>query len=113
MHGRGDQRFARSKRSERPLVGSVNSACESGAGLGQVPEQSVPGSDPDLSTASSGRYVTRFTFCDERAPDSVALGYLDCRVEALNWRAEAPRLASWLATLARRPSWQATEPVDG
>ena len=82
MHGRGDQRFARSKRSERPLVGSVNSACESSAGLGHVPEQSVPGSDPDLSTASSGRYVTGSTFCDERATDSVALDYLNCRFDA-------------------------------
>ena len=80
MHGRLDLRYARSTRCERPLVGSVNSAFGSGAGLGQVPERSVPGSDPDLSTASSGRYVTSFTFCDERAPESVALG---CWIAAL------------------------------
>ena len=42
-----------------------------------------------------------------------ALGYLDYRFEALHWRSDAPRLAAWYAMLARRPSWQATEPVDG
>ena len=78
VHGLGDlRRYARSKRCERPLVGSVTSAFGSGAGLGQIPEQSVLGSDPDLSTASGGRYVTRSTLCDEREPDSVALGNLD------------------------------------
>jgi len=42
-----------------------------------------------------------------------ALGYLDYRFDALGWRALAPRLAAWQAGLARRPSFIATEPVDG
>lgn len=42
-----------------------------------------------------------------------ALGYLDYRFDALGWRALAPRLAAWQADLVRRPSFQATEPVDG
>lgn len=42
-----------------------------------------------------------------------ALGYIDYRFEALGWRALAPRLAAWHAALVRRPSFQATEPVDG
>jgi glutathione S-transferase len=42
-----------------------------------------------------------------------ALGYLDYRFDALGWRAVAPRLAEWQADLARRPSFQATEPIDG
>ncbi|UUZ70048.1 glutathione S-transferase [Polaromonas sp. P2-4] len=42
-----------------------------------------------------------------------ALGYLDYRFGALGWRELAPRLADWFATLCDRPSFQATEPVDG
>jgi glutathione S-transferase len=42
-----------------------------------------------------------------------ALGYLDYRFEALNWRALAPRLAQWHAELSARPSFRITEPVDG
>ncbi|MEJ8848523.1 glutathione S-transferase family protein [Variovorax rhizosphaerae] len=42
-----------------------------------------------------------------------ALGYLDYRFDSLGWRAMAPRLASWFASLQARPSFQATEPVDG
>lgn len=42
-----------------------------------------------------------------------ALGYLDYRFAALAWRADAPRLAQWYAALWERPSFQATEPVDG
>jgi glutathione S-transferase len=42
-----------------------------------------------------------------------ALGYLDYRFGALGWREQAPRLASWYATLSRRPSFKATEAVDG
>ena len=111
VHGRVKQRFARSKRSEHPLVGSLTSAFGSGAVLGQVPEQSVASSDPGLSTASSGCYFTRSTICDERATESVALGYLDSRFKALNWRADAPQQAAWYATLKHGPSWQATEPI--
>jgi len=42
-----------------------------------------------------------------------ALGYLDYRFDSLGWRALAPRLADWFATLQARPSFQTTEPVDG
>lgn len=42
-----------------------------------------------------------------------ALGYADYRFAALDWRAQAPRLATWMAEVARRPSWVATEPVEG
>jgi glutathione S-transferase len=42
-----------------------------------------------------------------------ALGYLDYRFDALGWRELAPRLADWFATLNGRPSFQATEPIDG
>ena len=42
-----------------------------------------------------------------------ALGYLDYRFDALGWRAQAPRLADWFDALCRRPSFQATRPVDG
>ena len=42
-----------------------------------------------------------------------ALGYLDYRFDALGWRTIAPRLAEWQADIARRPSFQATEPIDG
>jgi glutathione S-transferase len=42
-----------------------------------------------------------------------ALGYLDYRFDALAWRHGAPRLADWFSGLRARPSFQATEPVDG
>lgn len=42
-----------------------------------------------------------------------ALGYLDYRFEALDWRAVAPRLAAWHAEASRRESFAATEPADG
>ena len=42
-----------------------------------------------------------------------ALGYLDYRFDAFGWRAQAPRLADWFAALRERPSFQATEPIDG
>ncbi len=42
-----------------------------------------------------------------------ALGYIDYRFDALGWRAQAPRLAAWMAEVAQRPSLKQTEPVDG
>lgn len=42
-----------------------------------------------------------------------ALGYIDYRFDTLGWRSIAPRLAAWHAELMQRPSFQATEPVDG
>ena len=42
-----------------------------------------------------------------------ALGYLDYRFDAFGWRTQAPRLAEWYAEIRTRPSFQATEPIDG
>jgi glutathione S-transferase len=42
-----------------------------------------------------------------------ALGYIDYRFDSLGWRTTAPRLAAWHHTLCQRPSFQATEPIDG
>ncbi|MCA8868645.1 MAG: glutathione S-transferase [Rhodobacteraceae bacterium] len=41
-----------------------------------------------------------------------ALGYLDFRFGARNWRDGRPSLAAWEAELARRPSMHATAPHD-
>lgn len=40
-----------------------------------------------------------------------ALGYLDFRHAARNWRADRPHLAAWDAAFAARPSMQATRPA--
>lgn len=42
-----------------------------------------------------------------------ALGYLDDRFGALDWGSMAPRLARWFAEIGARPSFRATQPVDG
>ena len=42
-----------------------------------------------------------------------ALGYLDYRFGGFDWRARAPRLSAWYATLCGRPSFEGTVPVDG
>ena len=42
-----------------------------------------------------------------------ALGYLDYRFAARDWRASAPALAAWFADVATRPSFAATVPADG
>ena len=39
-----------------------------------------------------------------------ALGYLDFRFDALNWRGHAPKLAAWFAALSTRGSVSATSP---
>lgn len=41
---------------------------------------------------------------------AVALGYLDFRQPARDWRPGRPRLARWYAAFAQRPSMQATKP---
>jgi glutathione S-transferase len=41
-----------------------------------------------------------------------ALAYLDFRFADRPWRKDQPRLANWHATVAARPSFRATEPVD-
>jgi glutathione S-transferase len=42
-----------------------------------------------------------------------ALGYLDYRFDDFGWRAKAPALAAWFATVSQRPSFASTEPADG
>lgn len=39
-----------------------------------------------------------------------ALGYLDFRFDALNWREHAPRLAAWFVVICARDSLRATSP---
>ena len=41
-----------------------------------------------------------------------ALGYVDFRLAALEWRSDHPALASWFDGFSRRPSMAATVPVD-
>lgn len=41
-----------------------------------------------------------------------ALGYLDFRFGALNWKARHPAAAAWYAKLMTRPSFQQTIPAD-
>ncbi len=43
---------------------------------------------------------------------AVALGYIDFRFSDLAWRQGGQRIASWHDAFARRPSMQATLPVD-
>ena len=42
-----------------------------------------------------------------------ALGYMDYRFESLAWRDRAPALSAWFAVLSERPSFVATEVVEG
>jgi glutathione S-transferase len=42
-----------------------------------------------------------------------ALGWLDFRFPADDWRTTRPGLAEWYASFAERPSMQATQPRDG
>ena len=74
----------------------------------------------ELKTRASLRLLDTEAEAIGRAPFSIghvtlgcALGYLDYRFGVLGWRELAPRLADWFATLRDRPSFQATEPVDG
>jgi glutathione S-transferase len=39
-----------------------------------------------------------------------ALGYLDLRYPALDWRSRCPTAAAWFASFSQRPSMHATEP---
>jgi glutathione S-transferase len=42
-----------------------------------------------------------------------ALGYADYRFESLQWQSKYVELAQWYKQLCLRPSFQATEPLDG
>lgn len=74
----------------------------------------------ELKTRSSLALLESEVPALEAAPLSIgtltlgcALGYLDYRFDTLGWRSLAPRLAAWHARLCERPSFRATEPVDG
>ncbi len=41
-----------------------------------------------------------------------ALGYVDFRLGARDWRSGAPQLAAWFAEISERPSFKATVPGD-
>jgi glutathione S-transferase len=43
---------------------------------------------------------------------AVALGYIDFRFSDLGWRGGKPRITAWYEAFAKRPSMQATLPVD-
>jgi glutathione S-transferase len=43
---------------------------------------------------------------------AVALGYLDFRFPDLGWRDARPKIATWQAAFAQRPSFRNTTPVD-
>jgi len=73
-----------------------------------------------LKTQATVAQLEREAEALERAPFSIghiavgcALGYLDFRFQALAWRAQAPRLAQWLAQTALRPSFAANEAREG
>lgn len=59
------------------------------------------------------RALTETPFSIGHVAVGCALGYLDYRFDALDWRQRAPRLASWYAIVAERPSFEVTVPVDG
>jgi glutathione S-transferase len=42
---------------------------------------------------------------------AAALGYLDLRVQDVDWRKARPDIATWFATASERPSLQATKPA--
>lgn len=57
--------------------------------------------------------LTRAPFTIGTVAIGCALGYIDFRFADYGWRKLAPRAADWHATLAQRPSFQATEAVEG
>ena len=73
-----------------------------------------------LKALASLRHLDDETSALEQAAFSIgqvsvgcALGYLDYRFAALQWRGHAPRLAAWYGALCRRPSLASTAPQDG
>ncbi|VTU17992.1 putative GST-like protein YibF [Variovorax sp. PBL-E5] len=74
----------------------------------------------DLKTRASLEMLDAEAQALRAAPFSIghvtlgcALGYLDYRFDALGWRAIAPALSTWFETLRARPSFAATEPIEG
>ena len=59
------------------------------------------------------RALTAAQFSIGHITVACALGYLDFRFDALAWRQRAPRLAAWHDEVNARPSFRATEPVEG
>ncbi|WP_423456706.1 glutathione S-transferase family protein [Ottowia sp. VDI28] len=74
----------------------------------------------ELKARASLRLLDTEAAALEAAPLSIgtitlacAVGYMDYRFDSFGWRAQAPHLARWHAKLCERPSFKATEPVDG
>lgn len=57
--------------------------------------------------------LTEMPFSIGQVTIGCALGYLDYRFAALDWRAIAPGLGEWFRVVSERPSFRATEPADG
>jgi len=62
---------------------------------------------------AEGRALKAAPFSIGHITVACALGYLDFRFDALAWRQRAPRLAAWHDEVNARPSFRATEPVEG
>lgn len=65
-----------------------------------------------LLDAESGR-LAEAPFAIGHVGVGCALGYLDYRFDALDWRTQAPGLARWYGDLRQRPGFALTEPFDG
>lgn len=67
--------------------------------------------------ALEAEWVGHLTAARDGCPDmstiavAAALGYVDVRLAALDWRAERPLLAAWADGFAQRASMGATQPV--
>jgi glutathione S-transferase len=57
--------------------------------------------------------LRRSALCIGQIALGCALGYLDYRFSAIDWRARAPALAAWNHEIGLRPSFAATEARDG
>lgn len=63
----------------------------------------------ELETAASG-FATEGAIGKLEITLVAALGYLDLRLDDLNWRQQRPALATWFETLGVRPSIVSTSP---
>ncbi|MGH2342112.1 glutathione S-transferase N-terminal domain-containing protein [Segnochrobactraceae bacterium EtOH-i3] len=75
----------------------------------------VDGQLAKMDTCLAGIEARAAAFADRVDVGTIAiacaLGWVDFRMPALNWRARAPETAAWYATFSERPSLKATAPV--
>ncbi|OYW99202.1 MAG: glutathione S-transferase, partial [Rhizobiales bacterium 32-66-8] len=64
----------------------------------------------DAMEASHARFADSFTIGG--ITFACALGYLDFRFPALDWRAGRPQITGWFAQMSQRDSVQRTVPKD-